>query len=125
VFLVVVVTAAFAQLPAASCVPLKEGKFETEPLEDGGVWEIVRKSGIQKETNDALGVSVEYLIEWIDDCTFRLLPLNILRNDPGLELGGDTKFIVEIVEVSDSSYMQETTVWKTGQYIDVEVKILR
>jgi len=116
---------AMAQLSPASCVALKEGKFQAENFEGPGVWDITRKAGVQKEVNDAIGVAVEYLVEWIDDCTFRLLPLNVIRNDQRLELGGDTKFIVEIVDVSDSSYVQETTVWKTGQYIDVEVKILR
>lgn len=123
--LTVLAETAFAQLPAASCVVLKEGKFQADNFEGPGVWDITRKAGVQKEVNEAIGVAVEYLIEWIDDCTFRLLPLNVIRNDARLELGGDTKFIVEIVDVSDSTYIQETTVWKTGQYIDVEVKIVR
>lgn len=123
--LTILAEAAFGQLPAATCVALKEGKFQVDNFEGPGVWDITRKAGVQKEVNDAIGVSVEYLIEWIDDCTFRLLPMNVIRNDARLELGGDTKFIVEIVDVSDSTYLQETTVWKTGQYIDVEVKILR
>lgn len=124
--LLVCFEAALAQLPAASCARLKEGKFQSDDiLNGGGIWDITRKNGIQKEVNEAMGVAVEYLIEWIDDCTFRLLPMNVIRNDARLELGGDAKFIVEIVEVTDSTYVQETTVWKTGQYVDVEVKILR
>lgn len=117
--------AVFGQVQPTTCPTVKEGNFEIEDFENGGVWKITRKAGVQREENESIGVAVEYLIEWIDDCTFRLLPYNILRNDARLELGGDTKFIVEIVEILDSAYVQETTVWKTGQYISVEVKIVR
>jgi hypothetical protein len=103
---------------------LKEGKFEVVN-DEGIVWQITRKAGIQREENEAMGVTVEYLVEWIDDCTFRLLPYKVIRNDARLELGDDFKFIVEIVEIGDSTFVQETTVWKTGQYIVAEVKIIK
>jgi hypothetical protein len=115
----------FGQVQPTNCATVKEGKFEIEDSENGGVWMITRKAGVQREENESAGISVEYLIEYIDDCTFRLLPYNIIRNDARLELGGDAKFIVEIVEILDDTYIQETTVWKTGQYISAEVKIIR
>ncbi len=125
----VAVTAAsaetFAQVQPTNCPTLREGKFEIEDIENGGVWTITRKAGIQHEENEAMGVAVEYLVEWIDDCTYRLLPYNVVRNDARLELGGDAKFIVEIIEINEDSFIQETTVWTTGQYITAEVKIIK
>lgn len=118
-------SSAYGQVQPTNCELVKEGRFQIDDEENGGVWIITRKDGIQREENETLGVAVEYLVEWIDDCTFRLLPFNVARNDARLELGGDAKFIVEIVEIQDSTFIQETTIWKTGQYISAEVKIVR
>ena len=115
----------FGQSQPTNCPTLREGKFEIDDIENGGTWTITRKAGIQREENEAMGVAVEYLVEWIDDCTYRLLPYNVIRNDARLELGGDAKFIVEIIEINDDSFVQETTIWTTGQYITAEVKIVK
>lgn len=72
-----------------------------------------------------MGIVVEYLTEWLDDCSFRLVPFKVIRNDNNLDMDGDLKLEVEIVEISDSTYTQITTAWATGQNETEVVKIIR
>jgi hypothetical protein len=113
-----------AQGQPANCSSLKEGRFEIHDKKTG-ISVITRKAGVQREENEQMGVVVEYLMEWIDECSFRLLPFKVIRNDNNLELDGDLKLVVEIVEIRDSVYIQETTAWATGQFETEEVRIIR
>ncbi|MBL7846017.1 MAG: hypothetical protein JNL40_01015 [Cyclobacteriaceae bacterium] len=112
-----------AQLPSG-CVSLKEGKFEIHDKVNG-VSVITRKGGVQREENEKLGVVVEYLTEWLDECTFRLVPFKVVRNDNNLDMDGDLKLEVEIVEIREDTYVQITTSWVTGQNETEEVKIIK
>lgn len=116
--------AGFSQVQPAVCASVKEGKFEIQDKKTG-LSVITRKNGIQREENEQLGVVIEYLTEWIDDCTFRLVPFKVVRNDNNLELDADMKLVVEIIEVREGVYIQETTAWATGQYETEEVRIIR
>lgn len=113
-----------AQVQPGSCALVKEGKFEIHDKKSG-VSVITRKGGIQREENEQMGVVIEYLTEWIDECSFRLIPFKVVRNDNNLELDADMKLVVEIVEIRENTYIQETTAWATGQYETEEVKIIR
>lgn len=110
------------QLPA--CGNLKEGKFKIEDKVNGTSI-ITRSHGIQREENEQMGIVVEYLTEWLDDCSFRLVPFKVIRNDNNLDMDGDLKLEIEIVEISDSTYTQITTAWATGQNETEVVKIIR
>lgn len=110
------------QLPA--CGKLKEGKFKIED-KINGTSIITRSHGIQREENEQMGIVVEYLTEWLDDCSFRLVPFKVIRNDNNLDMDGDLKLEIEIVEISDSTYTQITTAWATGQNETEVVKIIR
>lgn len=112
-----------AQQPAA-CEKLKEGKFQIEDKVNGTSL-ITRSHGVQREENEQLGIVVEYLTEWLDACTFRLVPFKVIRNDNKLDMDGDLKLEIEIVEISDSTYTQITTAWATGQNETEVVKIIR
>lgn len=115
--------AAAAQQPA-SCGTVKEGKFEIHDKKEG-TSVITRKSGVQHEENEMMGVVVEYLTEWLDECTFRLVPYKVLRNDYDLDLDNDLKLEIEIVEVYDKMYIQVTTSMVTGQTETELVKIIK
>ncbi len=117
-------TESVAQIQPGACSAVKEGKFEIHDKKTG-VSVITRKGGIQREENEQLGVVVEYLTEWIDECSFRLVPFKVVRNDNNLELDADMKLVVEIIEIREGVYIQETTAWATGQYETEEVKIIR
>lgn len=110
------------QLPA--CQKLKEGRFHIHDKVNG-LSVITRSRGIQREENEQLGIVVEYLTEWLDDCSFRLVPFKVVRNDNNLDMNGDLKLEVEIVEINDSTYTQITTAWATGQNETEVVKIIR
>lgn len=122
--LVGLVQVAFAQVQPAKCTALKEGRFEIHDKKNG-VSVITRKGGIQREENEQMGVVIEYLTEWIDECSFRLVPFKVIRNDNNLELDSDLKITIEIVEIRENMYIQATTAWATGQYETEEVKIIR
>jgi hypothetical protein len=113
-----------AQVQPGACATIKEGRFEISD-EKTGVSIITRKGGIQREENEQMGVVIEYLTDWIDECSFRLVPFKVVRNDNNLELDADLKLIVEIIEVREGLYIQETTAWATGQYQTEEVKIIK
>lgn len=115
---------ALGQVQPAQCTSLKEGRFEIHDKKNG-VSVITRKGGIQREENEQLGVVIEYLTEWIDECSFRLVPFKVIRNDNNLDLDGDLKITIEIVEIRENMYIQATTAWTTGQYETEEVKIIR
>ncbi len=113
---------AFSQLPG--CVKLKEGKFQIED-KINGVSIITRAGGIQREENEQMGIIVEYLTEWLDPCTYRLVPFKVIKNDKNLDMDSDLKLEIEIVEIRDGSYTQITTSWATGQNETEEVKIIK
>ena len=114
-----------AQMSAASaCEKLKEGKFQIEDKENG-VFIITRKAGIQREENEELGIVVEYLTEWTDACTYRLVPFKVIRNDNKLDMDGDLKLIIEIVEIREDSYTQITTSFVTKKNETQTVKIIK
>lgn len=112
----------YGQQPA--CTVVKEGRFEIHD-KINGVSVITRKGGVQREENEKLGVVVEYLTEWLDECTFRLVPFKVVRNDNNLDMDGDLKLEVEIVEIREDTYVQVTTSWVTGQNETEEVKIIK
>ena len=124
-FALLVGPCAMAQMPAASeCEKLKEGKFQVEDKENG-VSIITRKAGIQREENEELGIVVEYLTEWIDACTYRLVPFKVIRNDNKLDMDGDLKLIIEIIEIKEDSYTQITTSLVTKKNETETVKIIK
>ncbi len=113
---------AFSQI--SGCEKLKEGKFQIEDKVNG-VSIITRSAGIQREENEQMGIIVEYLTEWLDACTFRLVPFKVIKNDNNLNMEGDLKLEIEIVEIREGSYIQITTAWATGQNETEEVKIIK
>ena len=113
-----------AQAQQPVCTGVKEGKFEIHDKVNG-VSLITRKGGVQREENEQMGVVVEYLTEWLDECTFRLVPFKVIRNDNKLDLDDDLKLEVEIVEVHDGHYVQITTSWVTGQNETEHVNMIK
>jgi len=106
------------------CKKLKEGKFKLED-EVSGVTIITRTSDIQREENEKYGIISEDKIEWINDCTFRLIPYKIIKNDSKIDFSTDMKLEIEITEIREGSYMQKTTSRLTGQSLSKEVKMIK
>ncbi len=121
-FILLGASSTFSQIPG--CEKLKEGKFRIEDKVNG-VSIITRAGGIQREENEQQGIIVEYLTEWLDACTFRLIPFQVIKNDNNLNMDGDLKLEIEIVEIREGSYIQITTAWATGQNETEEVKIIK
>lgn len=122
--LLVLTASAFSQVQPLACSLVKEGSFEIHDPKEGK-WVITRKSGVQREENDQLGLTIEYLTEWIDECSYRLLLYKVIRNDSRIEMDASLQLIVEILEVKPSTYIHETTSWRTGKYKTEEVRIIK
>jgi len=106
------------------CKKLKEGKFKLE-TDYAGVTVITRKGDIQREENEKYGMITEDKIEWINECTYRLIPFKVIKNDSKIDLTTDMKFEMEIIEVKPDSYVQKTTSRLTGQSLTNEIKIIK
>ncbi|MBL7852712.1 MAG: hypothetical protein JNN04_17540 [Cyclobacteriaceae bacterium] len=122
--LLVLAFPAFSQVQPSACSAIKEGTFEIHDHKEGK-WVITRKAGVQREENEQLGLIVEYLTEWIDECSYRLLPYKVIRNDSKIEMDASLKLIVEILEVKPNTYIHETTSWRTGKFKTEEVRIIK
>ena len=61
---------------------------------------ITREGNVQTESHLKKGATFKYLIEWVSDCKFQLVPLS----EEDQEFFGDKKFVGEIIDVKENSY---------------------
>lgn len=106
------------------CEKLKDGKYEIYDPEEG-LSTITRKDGIQREENNLQGIIVEYLIEWLNPCTFRLVPFKVIKNENNLDMEADLKLLIEIVEIREDMYVQITYSAVTNKSEVEEVKFVK
>ena len=105
------------------CKSLRSGKFKLVD-EYAGTTIITRTETIQREENDQYGTITEDKIKWINNCTYRLTPYKVVRNESNLDLSMDFKMEIEIVEIKENSYTRIATARRTKQTIKSEVEIL-
>lgn len=90
------------------CSSVKNGKFKMENPEFG-VCIIERMGNTQIETLEKFGQKGVFDVVWIDDCTYSLRVRKILRNDIEMPIADTMEVKARIMEVTDSSYVIETT----------------
>ena len=113
----------FGQTPL-DCKKLKEGKFQLTD-ESSGITIITRKDGIQREENAKMGVIVEDKIQWINDCTYRLIPYKIIKNESGIDLSIDLQLEIEIIDIQSDHYVQRTLLRLNNQSFFKEIFIVK
>ena len=106
------------------CKSLKIGKFKLED-EQSGVTIITRTETIQREENEKYGIITEDKIEWINDCTFKLIPYRVIKNDNKIDFSIDYKLEVEIISIKENSYIQRTTSRLNGVSREKEILITK
>jgi hypothetical protein len=66
---------------------------------------LVRNGKYQKETTDKVEGYSEFIVNWIDNCTYTLTPTEItFKRFPGLPK--NALLTVQIIEIKDNSYVQ-------------------
>ena len=122
VFFLVFSSAAFGQKP--SCKSLHIGDFKIVSKE-GGTTLIKRTEEEQWEKNESYGYEVIFSIKWIDDCTYELRPRKLIKGDPSI-MGDGTNFVkTRIKDISDNTYVAETSASFFNQTIDFLVDIVK
>lgn len=103
-------------LPASSafsqpfdCSKFREGKFRTADSRVGGIVITDRRGNYQTESTESLKLIIRFSISWQDNCTYTLKVDKVIRNENKVEIPGDLKINVKIVETSANSYIQEIT----------------
>lgn len=86
------------------CSNVKTGNFQIESLRNG-VTKIARNQNYQIEENESLGYKLKLKVDWIDECTYTLTPIENLANPEQKDI---PKMVLtcQIVEVSDGHYIQ-------------------
>ena len=107
-----------------NCNSLKTGKFRLEdPI--SGTTLITRMDSIQREENLKYGIISEDKIQWVDDCTFRLIPYRVLKNESKIDFSIDYKLEVQILSIKENSYTQRTTSRLNGVSREKEISIIK
>lgn len=111
----------FAQKP--TCKSLQRGNFKVVS-QDAGTTFIKRTDKEQIEKNEALGYEIIFSIKWLDECTYVLRPKKLIKGDPSI-MGDGTHFVkTKIKEISNKTYVAETSASFSDQVVDFVVDIL-
>ena len=89
------------------CSKFRDGKFRTADSRVGGIVITDRRGGFQTESTESLKLIIRFSISWQDNCTYTLKVDKVIRNENKVEIPGDLKINVKIVETSANSYIQE------------------
>jgi len=105
-----------------NCADIRVGNFK-HIGELSGITLISRTETIQHEENIEFGIITEDSVKWINDCTFRLIPSRMIKNEGKLEMEVDMTLIVEveILRVDPKSYLQRMTSTLTGESVTTEI----
>ncbi len=99
----VITLATFAQTP--DCAKFKNGTFTMVNSEMKGY--VIERNG-QFQTETYQGKTSVFAVEWVDACTYRLIPTKkTLEEHPEYPKGG--VLTVKIIEVKENSYIQTST----------------
>lgn len=90
------------------CSKFRDGKFKTEEKYGLPQTTIIRKGEFQKEKVKGERGYYEFIVKWVDDCTYTLTPTpKTLAKTPTSPK--DAVLTVTIIEVKENSYVQTTS----------------
>ena len=110
------------QKPA--CKSLHTGSFKIFTEESGNTL-INRTEKLQTEKNDNLGYEIIFDIVWINECTYELRPKKLIKGDPAIMGDGTHVITTRIKNISNKSYLAETSANFSDAIFDFEVEIMR
>lgn len=91
-------------LQCGDCSNVKTGNFQIESHRNG-VTKIARNKNYQIEENESLGYKLKLKVDWIDECTYTLTPVENLANSEQKDI---SKMVLtcQIIEVNEGHYIQ-------------------
>jgi len=91
-------------LECGDCSNVKTGDFQIESRKNG-VTKITRNLNYQIEENEVLGYKLKLKIDWVDECTYTLTPMENLANPEQKDI---PKMVLtcQILEVNAGHYIQ-------------------
>jgi hypothetical protein len=111
-----------AQTP--KCKKVHNGRFRLTS-EVTGTSIITRNGDVQTEENEKIGVIIEYKVEWVNECTYKLTPMKVIKNDSQINFMEDLQLEVQITKVSRRSYSQTTTSKVKGVSMSAEMERIK
>ncbi len=91
-------------LRCGNCSKVQTGNFEIESARNG-ITKITRNKNYQIEENKSLGYKLKLKIDWIDECTYTLMPVEDLSKSKKGKV--PTRVLrCQIIEVNDDNYIQ-------------------
>lgn len=107
------------------CASVKNGKFKIEDRERGVTTIIERIGNTQIETVEEYGQKFLLDVAWTDECTYTLQLRKLLQNDIEQDFPDSVIVTARIMELTDSSYIIETTTSATTYAIKFELVRMR
>lgn len=91
-------------LRCGNCSSVKTGDFQIESSRNGPT-RIKRNKNYQIEENESIGYKLKLKIDWLDECTYTLTPVEDLANSENDEIPKRV-LTCQIIEVNDDNYIQ-------------------
>lgn len=91
-------------LRCGNCTSVKTGNFEIESARNG-ITKIKRSKNFQIEENESLGYKLKLKIDWLDECTYTLTPVEDLVNTKNGKVPNRV-LTCQIIEVNSDNYIQ-------------------
>jgi len=107
-----------------TCKSLHTGSFKIFTKETGTTF-IKRTEKLQTEINDDLGYEIIFDITWINECTYELRPKKLIKGDPSIMGDGKDVLKTRIKEISNNTYVAETSANFNSGIKDFVVEIIR
>ena|SRR5687768_5724256 len=112
----------FGQKP--TCKSLHTGSFKVVTKESGTTI-IKRTKKLQTEKNDDFGYEIIFEIVWINECTYELRPKKVIKGDPSI-IGDGTQVVkARIKEITNNTYIAETSSNFTAEVLNIVVEIIK
>ncbi|GAA0893961.1 hypothetical protein GCM10009122_36410 [Fulvivirga kasyanovii] len=90
-----------------NCQDFRNGKFRLSS--EYGDFIITRKAGKQIEYSEKFGTIMELRVDWINERTYRLQFVKILKNPQNMDFPDFSDLTVEIIKTTDNSYTQRSS----------------
>ena len=110
-----------------NCQALREGTFKTknEVVNSSPIITIIERVGnIQYERSEQLGVEIKFEVEWIDDCSYKLIWLETIKYINNFGYPSDQILTIEITEVGSGYYKQITRSNKHDKILEGNVEVI-
>jgi len=91
-------------LRCGNCTSVRTGTFQIESARNGPT-KIKRNKNYQVEENKSLGYKLKLKIDWVDECTYTLTPIEDLANSKNRKVPSRV-LTCQIIEVNTDNYIQ-------------------